>query len=31
MVAEDGDGNSTITKQGREVYEKLRNVLPSIL
>jgi len=31
MVAEDGDGNSTITRQGREVYERLRNVLPSIL
>jgi len=31
MVAEDSNGNSMITKQGREVYEKLRNVLPSIL
>jgi predicted transcriptional regulator len=31
MVAEDGEGNSIITRQGRKVYERLRNVLPSIL
>lgn len=31
LVEDDGDGNSLVTKAGREVFDKLRTVLPSIL
>jgi predicted transcriptional regulator len=31
LVVEDEDGNCHISKRGREVYDKLREVLPSIL
>lgn len=31
LVTEDEDGNSCISKEGREVFDKLRRVLPSIL
>ena len=31
LVEDDGDGNSLVTRAGREVFDKLRTVLPSIL
>lgn len=31
LVEEDEDGNSYISGEGREVFDKLRRVLPSIL
>lgn len=31
LVTEDENGNSYISKEGREVFDKLRRVLPSIL
>ncbi len=31
LVEDDEDGNSIISKAGREVFDKLRQVLPSIL
>ena len=31
LVEDAGDGNSLVTKAGREVFDKLRTVLPSIL
>jgi hypothetical protein len=31
LVQLDADGNSLITARGREVFDKLRGVLPSIL
>jgi len=31
LVTEDGDGNGAISPEGREVFNKLRQVLPSIL
>ncbi len=31
LVTEDGDGNGVISAEGREVFNKLRQVLPSIL
>ena len=31
LIMEDEDGNSFISREGRDVYDKLRRVLPSIL
>jgi predicted transcriptional regulator len=31
LMAEDEEGNSAISQEGREVFNKLRQVLPSLL
>lgn len=31
LIEEDGEGNCYISKRGREIYDRLREILPSIL